>query len=135
MKGHLGSIDKNADYAMLPDHFETTLWLDVVDRMIVYCLEHNVRVDTCNADSANSGEIEKKGNVVIITLDKEELMFGGMEQIKIQQKLVGETDHDVIRLKMEMEIDLYLQTPGNEFCGQNMEFTDPIVWWERMEER
>ena len=36
---------------------------------------------------------------------------------------------------MEMEIDLYLQTPGVELHGQNREFTDILVWWEHMKER
>ena len=36
---------------------------------------------------------------------------------------------------MEMEIDLYLQTTGIELRGQNREFTDPLVWLERMAER
>ena len=29
-------------------------------------------------------------------------MFGRMERMKVPQKLAGETDQDVIRLKMEM---------------------------------
>ena len=52
VKGHLGGTDNNADYVMLPDHFEA-LRLDVVDHMIAYCLEHSIYGDNCNADPAH----------------------------------------------------------------------------------
>ena len=55
--------------------------------------------------------------------------------MKVPQKLAGETDQDAIRLKMEMEIDFYLQMLGIGLRGQNRAFMDPLVWWERMEER
>ena len=107
MTGYFGSTDKSADYMMLPDHFEG-LPLDFVDHMIAYCLEHNVCVEKNNTNTATGGEIKKPAAVGTIMLDKEELIFGGMERMKIQQKLAGETDHDTSRLKVEMEIDIYL---------------------------
>ena len=82
MKRHIGGTDRNADYVMLFDHFEA-LRLDVVNHMIAYCLEHNVCVDKNNAGPANCGEIEKKGKVGTITLEKEELISGEMERMKI----------------------------------------------------
>ena len=82
MKDHLGGTTDNTDFVMLPDHFEA-LRLDVVDHMIEYCLEHNVCVDKNNAGPANCGEIEKKGKVGTITLEKEELISGEMERMKI----------------------------------------------------
>ena len=48
--------------------------------------------------------------------------------MKVPHKLVGETDQDEIRLKMEMEIEFYLQMPEIELHGQNREFTDPPMW-------
>ena len=49
---------KNADYAILTDHFEA-LRLNVVNRMIAYCLEHTVCVEKYNTDRATGGEIKK----------------------------------------------------------------------------
>jgi len=86
VKGHLGGTSDNAEYIMLPDHFEA-LRLDVVDHMIAYCLEHSIHGDNCNADPVDSGDIEEKGKVGTITLDEEELMFGGMDRMNVPQKL------------------------------------------------
>jgi hypothetical protein len=128
VKGRLDGTDKEANCMMLPDHFET-LWLCVVDHVIAYCLGCTICVDTNNIHPTTGGAIKKPTVVVnIITLDKEELLFGGMERIKVPQHLARETDHDVIRLKMNMEIDLYLQTPGIEVHGQDREFAGPLLW-------
>ena len=50
-------------------------------------------------------------------------MFGGMERMEVPQKLVGETDQGVIRLRMEIEIDLYLHSLGIALRGC-------VVWAE-----
>ena len=44
-------------------------------------------VEKNNTDPATGGEIETRGKVGTITLDKEELMFGGLERMKMPQKL------------------------------------------------
>ena len=107
VKGHLGGTDDNADYVMLPDHFEA-LRLDVVDHMIAYCLNHTGSMEKNNTDPATGGETEKQAAIGTSTLDEEQLVFGGIERMKIPQKLTRETDQDTRRLKMEMGIDIYL---------------------------
>jgi hypothetical protein len=133
VKGCLGDTDKEADYVVLPGCFEA-LWLDDVDNIIAYCLEHSICMGTNNTDQATGGVIEKPVVVNATTLDEEELVFGGMKRMKIPPKSAGETDQDVVRLKMEMEID-YLQMPEIELRGRSMGFMDPLLWWEYMEER
>lgn len=88
---HLGGTGDDADYLMLPDHSEV-LRLDVVDHMIAYCFEHNICVETSNAHPTTGSMIERLDVVNTVTLDKEELIFGGMERMKMPQKLAGETD-------------------------------------------
>ena len=111
---------------MLPGHFKA-LRLGVANHMIAYCLEHNICVETNYTHSAICGAIKKPASVNTITLGVEELMFGGMDRMKMPQWLTGETDQDPINLKMEMEIGLYLYTPGIPLRGKNREFTDPLV--------
>ena len=113
VKGNLGSKDDNADYMVLPDQCEA-LWLDVVVHIITYCLEHNVCTKTNNTDLATGGAIEKPAAVNTVTLDEEELMFGGTETMKRPHKLAEDTDQDTFRQKMEMEKDLCLQMPRVE---------------------
>ena len=86
LKGPLGSTDRPADCIMLPVHFET-LRLDVIDHMIPYCLESYVWIERNNTDPATGDKFEKPEAVGTITLGKEELMYSGMERMKMLQKL------------------------------------------------
>ena len=51
--------------------------------MIAYCLKHNICVEKNNTDPETGGEIKKPAAVDTITLGEEELMFDGMERMKI----------------------------------------------------
>ena len=96
MKDHLGGTDKSSDYIMLPDHFKA-LRLTGVDPMITHCLEYNSYVDKNNNDPATDGEIKKRSAAGTIMLDKKAF---GIERIKIPQKSLGETNQDILRLKI-----------------------------------
>ena len=96
--------------------------------MIAYFLEHNIYVETDNTHQTTGSETKKSAAANTVSLDNNELKFGGMESMKIPHRSAGETYWDAIRLKMDMEMDLYLQRPGIQLRGQNRDFTNLLVW-------
>ena len=45
--------------------------------------------------------------------------------------MAGETDQEVLRMKAETKLDIYMQTPGIPLCEQDRDFIDPLAWGYR----